>query len=85
MRSQDMSRRRGFKSQVPEEDFQAGPDGLKFYDVTPGKGALPRKGDRVSVHYEIRWHGVTFMTSRLVSVFLFTPSSTLASKALTFH
>ncbi len=59
-----MQRRRGFKAQIPEEDFQAGPQGLKFYDMTPGKGALPKKGDRIAVHYEIRWHGITFMTSR---------------------
>lgn len=59
-----MNRRRGFKAQIPEEDFQAGPQGLKYYDMTPGKGALPKKGDRIAVHYEIRWHGVTFMTSR---------------------
>lgn len=61
---QDMGRRRGFKAQIPEEDFQTGPQGLKYYDMTPGKGALPKKGDRIAVHYEIRWHGVTFMTSR---------------------
>lgn len=61
---QDMNRRRGFKAQIPEEDFQEGPQGLKYYDMTPGKGAMPRKGDRIAVHYEIRWHGVTFMTSR---------------------
>ncbi len=60
-----MQRRRGFKAQIPEEDFQAGPKGLKYFEMTPGKGALPKKGDRIAVHYEIRWHGVTFMTSRL--------------------
>ena len=59
-----MQRRRGFKQQIPEEDYQAGPQGLKFFDMTAGKGALPRKGDRITVHYEVRWHGVTFMTSR---------------------
>ena len=62
---QDMTpRRRGFKNQIPEDQFEAGPQGLKYYDMTPGKGALPKKGDRIAVHYEIRWHGVTFMTSR---------------------
>ncbi|DBA85117.1 TPA: hypothetical protein ACH3X2_005839 [Trebouxia sp. C0005] len=60
----DLQRRRGFKAQIPEEDFQAGPQGLKYVEMTPGKGALPKKGDRIAVHYEIRWHGVTFMTSR---------------------
>lgn len=58
------TRRRGFTDQIPESDFQQGPEGLKFYDMTQGKGAQPKKGDRIAVHYEIRWHGVTFMTSR---------------------
>ena len=29
-----------------------------------GKGALADQGERVVVHYEARWRGVTFMTSR---------------------
>lgn len=43
----------------------------RYYDVTEGKGALAREGERVVVHYEARWRGVTFMTSRyhLLSVF----------------
>ena len=61
---QELKRRRGFTEQIPESDYQSGPQGLKFYDITPGKGAMPKKGDRIAVHYEIRWHGVTFMTSR---------------------
>lgn len=61
---QELKRRRGFQDQIPESDFQEGPQGLKYYDMTPGKGAQPKKGDRIAVHYEIRWHGVTFMTSR---------------------
>lgn len=36
----------------------------RFYDVELGKGALAGEGERVVVHYEARWRGVTFMTSR---------------------
>lgn len=36
----------------------------RYYDVTEGNGALAREGERVVVHYEARWKGVTFMTSR---------------------
>ena len=36
----------------------------RFYDVELGKGALADQGERVVVHYEARWRGVTFMTSR---------------------
>lgn len=36
----------------------------RVYDVELGKGALADEGERVVVHYEARWRGVTFMTSR---------------------
>ncbi len=36
----------------------------RYYDIVEGKGALAREGERVVVHYEARWRGVTFMTSR---------------------
>ncbi|KAK9816576.1 hypothetical protein WJX72_002142 [[Myrmecia] bisecta] len=49
---------------VPESEYKDGPQGLKYYDVVPGSGALAKLGERVVVHYEARWHGVTFMTSR---------------------
>lgn len=38
----------------------------RFYDVKVGGGQTAKVGDRVAVHYEARWRGVTFMTSRLV-------------------
>lgn len=41
----------------------------RYYDVVEGSGALAKEGERVVVHYEARWRGVTFMTSRLVHVF----------------
>lgn len=40
----------------------------RYYDVTEGNGALAREGERVVVHYEARWKGVTFMTSRCCHV-----------------
>jgi hypothetical protein len=44
-----------------------GPFVRRYYDVVEGSGALAREGERVVVHYEARWKGVTFMTSRSVS------------------
>jgi FKBP-type peptidyl-prolyl cis-trans isomerase len=35
------------------------------YDVTVGSGALATRGERVAVHYDVKWKGVTFSTSRL--------------------
>ncbi|BDA42928.1 Peptidyl-prolyl cis-trans isomerase FKBP16-4, chloroplastic [Coccomyxa sp. Obi] len=49
---------------IPESEYKNGPEGLKYYDIVEGKGALAREGERVVVHYEARWRGVTFMTSR---------------------
>lgn len=37
----------------------------RYYDVEVGKGALAKEGERVVVHYEARWKGITFMTSRV--------------------
>lgn len=41
-----------------------GSTGLKYYDVIAGKGAEAKEGIRVVVHYEAKWKGVTFVTSR---------------------
>ncbi len=60
----DLNKRR--KAKVPESEFKEGPQGLKYYDVVLGKGAEVREGARAVVHYEARWRGVTFMTSRFV-------------------
>jgi len=38
--------------------------GLKYYDVIEGKGTEARQGIRVVVHYEAKWRGITFVTSR---------------------
>ena len=58
----DLKKRR--KAKIPESEFKEGPQGLKYYDVVLGKGAEIREGARAVVHYEARWRGVTFMTSR---------------------
>ena len=38
---------------------------IRYYDVVLGKGTEATEGSRAVVHYEARWKGVTFMTSRL--------------------
>lgn len=52
------------KVKVPESEYTDGPDGLKFYDVTIGTGAEATEGKRVVVHFEAKWKGVTFITTR---------------------
>ena len=49
---------------MPESEYKVGEGGVKYYDVTPGKGAEAKLGERVVVHFEAKWKGVTFQTSR---------------------
>lgn len=57
--------RRALKGEkVPESDYKTLPNGLKYYDLKVGGGAIASKGSRVAVHYVVKWKGVTFMTSR---------------------
>lgn len=58
---QDLSPR---KKKIPESEFKEGPEGLKYYDIKVGGGPEATLGERVVVHYEARWRGITFMTSR---------------------
>lgn len=58
------SRRALREKRVPDEDFTVLPNGLKFYDFQVGKGALAVQGSRVAVHYDVKWKGITFATSR---------------------
>ncbi|XP_010558219.1 PREDICTED: peptidyl-prolyl cis-trans isomerase FKBP16-4, chloroplastic isoform X2 [Tarenaya hassleriana] len=58
------SRRALRASKIPESDFTALPNGLKYYDLKVGSGAEAVKGSRVAVHYVAKWKGITFMTSR---------------------
>ena len=44
--------------------LSGGADRRRYYDVDVGKGALADVGERVVVHYEARWKGVTISTSR---------------------
>ncbi|PNW70762.1 hypothetical protein CHLRE_17g733250v5 [Chlamydomonas reinhardtii] len=57
----ELARRR---RKIPEEDFKEGERGIKYYDITEGGGAEARVGERVAVHYDVKWRNITFMTSR---------------------
>lgn len=52
------------RRKIPEEEFTVGQQGIKYYDIIEGGGAEARVGERVAVHYDIKWRNVTFMTSR---------------------
>ncbi|GFH15256.1 peptidylprolyl isomerase, partial [Haematococcus lacustris] len=56
-----MARRR---KKIPESEFREGPSGLKLYDIIEGTGAEVQTGQRVAVHYDVKFRNVTFITSR---------------------
>lgn len=58
------NRRAMREQQIPEEAYTTLPSGLKVYEIKVGGGKLAEKGDRVTIHYVVKWNGVTFMTSR---------------------
>eukprot|EP00879_Flechtneria_rotunda_P015960 GHRR01016692.1.p1 GENE.GHRR01016692.1~~GHRR01016692.1.p1 ORF type:complete len:236 (+),score=63.01 GHRR01016692.1:755-1462(+) len=52
------------RRKIPESEYSAGPEGLKYYDITTGGGPEARVGQRVAVHIDVKFRNVTFMTSR---------------------
>lgn len=52
------------RRKIPEEEFKDGLDGLKYYDLVVGAGAEPKKGDRVAIHFDVKFRNVTFFTTR---------------------
>lgn len=57
----ELARRR---RKVPESEYKDGPQGLKIYDVEVGGGQEAKVGDRVAIHFDCKFRGVTFVTSR---------------------
>lgn len=52
------------RRKIPESEFSDGPEGLKYYDLVVGTGAEPRQGDRIAIHFDVKFRNVTFMTTR---------------------
>jgi len=49
---------------IPRDEYTPGPKGLLYYDIETGGGGSPKKGQRVVVHYSLKWKGITIITSR---------------------
>ena len=60
----DMTKSRSRRTYLPDDAFTKGEKGLLYIDEKVGTGPLAGVGDRVAVHYEARWKGITFQTSR---------------------
>ncbi|XP_011041180.1 PREDICTED: peptidyl-prolyl cis-trans isomerase FKBP18, chloroplastic isoform X2 [Populus euphratica] len=58
------ARERRNKKTIPLEDYLTSPDGLKYYDVLEGKGAVAEKGMTVQVHFDCLYRGITAISSR---------------------
>ncbi|KAF6266824.1 hypothetical protein COO60DRAFT_15796 [Scenedesmus sp. NREL 46B-D3] len=52
------------RRKIPLEDYSEGPQGLKYYDITMGSGAEAKVGERVAIHFDVKFRNITFMTSR---------------------
>lgn len=56
---------RNRRKKIPIEDYQDGPDGLKYYDLIPGTGAEAKVGQRVAIHFDVKFRNITLQTSRV--------------------
>jgi len=52
------------KTIIPIEAFKEGLEGLKYFDVSTGDGLEAKQGERIAVHFDCKWKGVTFITTR---------------------
>lgn len=58
------ARERRTRIDVPEESYVEGADGLRFFDLTAGKGKVAEKGDPVKVHFDVVYRTLTVVSSR---------------------
>ncbi|CAI7730471.1 unnamed protein product [Closterium sp. NIES-54] len=59
-----LARERRTRIDIPEEMYQEGEGGLRFYDVAVGKGTLAERGDPVVVHFDVTYRSLTVVSSR---------------------
>mmetsp|Transcript_2511 Transcript_2511/g.4639 ORF Transcript_2511/g.4639 Transcript_2511/m.4639 type:complete len:248 (-) Transcript_2511:183-926(-) len=52
------------RTKIPREDFTEGPRGLLYYDIETGGGGEVKEGQRIAIHYSLKWKGITISTSR---------------------
>lgn len=61
----DLTKKRRTRETVDPSLFKDGPNGIKYYDVIVGDGEEAREGSRVVVHFDAKFKGITFVTSRV--------------------
>ncbi len=60
----DLNKGRKLREKIDKSAFTAGPDGLLYQDIVVGDGPLAQEGSRVAVHFDAKWKGITFVTTR---------------------
>ncbi|ONK64240.1 uncharacterized protein A4U43_C07F23580 [Asparagus officinalis] len=59
-----LARERRSRRNIPMEEYSTSSDGLKYYDLTEGKGPVAEKGSTVQVHFDCIYRSITALSSR---------------------
>ena len=60
----DLNKGRKLREKIDRSEFTEGPDGLLYQDTVVGDGPEAQEGSRVAVHFDAKWKGITFVTTR---------------------
>lgn len=60
----DLNKKRKIRESIDPSKFTDGPEGLKYFDDVVGDGEEAKQGSRVAVHFDAKWRGITFVTTR---------------------
>ncbi len=60
----DLGKKRRIREVIDPTKFTDGPEGLKYFDDVVGDGEEVKQGSRVAVHFDAKWRGITFVTTR---------------------
>ena len=60
----DLGKKRKIREVIDPTKFKDGPEGLKYFDDVVGDGDEAKQGSRVAVHFDAKWRGITFVTTR---------------------
>lgn len=60
----DLGKKRKIREVIDPTKFTDGLEGLKYFDDVVGDGEEAKQGSRVAVHFDAKWRGITFVTTR---------------------
>lgn len=53
------------RRKIPDSEFKDGPEGLRYYDMVEGAGAEAKVGQRVAIHFDLKFKSITMQTTRV--------------------